>query len=64
MYLHALSPGLTFASLDALNPAVLHVAVADTSTVVKPSTARSATTGFAGFLERAALWACYCVSGR
>ena len=48
---------LTFASLDALKPVVINISLADTSTVLIPSTARSATTDSAGFLERAALWA-------
>ena len=55
MYLHAISLALTFASLHALKPPVINVSVASTSTVLKPSTARSATTDSAGFLERAAL---------
>ena len=47
---------LTFADLHAINPLVVHVsiAIADTSTVLKPSTARSAATISAGFPERAA----------
>ena len=58
MYLFtALSPGLTFAGLHALKPPVIDVSVAGTSAVLKPSTARSATTDSAGFLEGAALWA-------
>ena len=57
LYLHVISLELTFASLDALKPAVVNVPVAGTSTTLKPSTARSATTASAGFLERAALWA-------
>ena len=48
------SYGLTFACLDALKPPVISVFVAGTSTVLIPSTARSATTDCAGFLERAA----------
>ena len=58
LYLHAINLELTVASLDALKPPVTNVPVADTSTILKPSTARSATTDSAGFLERAALWAC------
>ena len=54
MYLHAIDLELTFADLDTLRPPVI-VSVADTSTILKPSTARSATTGSAGFQERAAL---------
>ena len=48
---------LTLASLDALKPVVINIFVADTSTVLIPSTARSATADSAGFLERATLWA-------
>ena len=48
---------LTFADLDALRPPMTSVSVAGTSTIIKPSTARSATTDSAGFPERAALWA-------
>ena len=48
---------LTVTGLRALKPTVLDVSVISTSTVIEPSTARSATTGSAGFLERAALWA-------
>ena len=54
------SSELTFAGLHALRPLVHSVSVAGTSpTVLKPSTARSATTDSAGFLERAALGARY-----
>ena len=49
--------GLTCAGLHTLKPHVIHVSVADTSAVLKPSATRSATTNFAGFLERPALWA-------
>ena len=48
---------LTFACLDALKPPVISVSVADTSTILIPSTTRSATTDSAGFLERTALGA-------
>ena len=47
---------LTFAGLHAIRPPVINVSVAATSTVLKPSTAGSATTDSAGFLERTALW--------
>ena len=50
---------LTFADRHALKPTVISVSVVDTSTVVIPSAARSATTGSAGFLELGALWACH-----
>ena len=36
--------GLTFAGLDTIRPPVISVSVAGTSTIVIPSTARSATT--------------------
>ena len=66
IYLHTGTLELTFAGLHALKPSVLNVAVTSASAVLKPSTARSATTGSAGFLERATLWArhhvrdCWC----
>ena len=47
--------GLTFAGLRALGPPVVSVSV--TSAVLVPSSARSATTDSAGFLERSTLWA-------
>jgi len=46
-----------FAGLDALKPPVTSVSIAGTSTVLIPSTSRSATTGSAGCRERAALCA-------
>ena len=52
-----ISLALTFAGLYAFKPPVISVPVADTSTVLVPSTARSAATGSAGFRKRAALWA-------
>ena len=58
MYLqYGVSRELTFAGRHALNPLVINIFVADTSTVLKPSTARSAATVSAGFLERAAFGA-------
>ena len=45
---------LTFAGLESLKPPVTNVSVTGTSTILKPSTARSTTTGSAGFLEHAA----------
>ena len=48
---------LTFAGLHALKPPVISVSVAGTSAVFIPSPTRSATTGSAGFLEHATLWA-------
>ena len=47
---------LTFASLDAFKPPVISVSVAHTSTILIPSTARSATAGSTRSLERGALW--------
>ena len=44
---------LTFAGLHAVRPPVINVSVAGSSAVLKPSTARSAATVSAGFLERA-----------
>ena len=54
MYLHAVNIELTFAGLHALRPPVISVSV---PTILIPSTARSATTDSAGFLERATLCA-------
>ena len=53
---------LTFAGFDAFRPLVTDVSVGDTSTVLIPSTARSATTASARFLERAALWTSHGIS--
>ena len=64
-YIHALRLELTtFAGLQAFKPPVINVSVAGTSTVLKPSTARSATTGSPGLLKYAALWARPLVSNR
>ena len=59
MYLlsHDVTVELTFAGRHALKPLVVNIAVADTSTILKPSTTRSTTTVSAGFLERAAFGA-------
>jgi len=51
-----------FAYRHALEPPVISVSVAGTSTILIPSTARSATTGSAGFLERATHWASHPVT--
>ena len=51
------SKKLTFAGLNALDPCMIEVWVASISTVLEPSTAASATTEFAGFLNAAALGA-------
>ena len=53
IYIYGVSLGLTVAGLDALKPPVISVSIADTSTVLIPSTPRSAATLSAGFLERA-----------
>ena len=52
---NVVSPELTFAGLHALKPPVSRITVACSPTVLEPSTARSATTDSAGFLEGAAL---------
>ena len=57
IYLHAIKVELTFAGPYTLRPPVIHVSIAGTSAVLKPSTARSAATSSAGFLEHAALCA-------
>ena len=62
MYTHAINIKLTFASLYTLKPPVINVSIAGSSAVLKPSTARSATTDSAGSAERAALWTRYCMS--
>ena len=48
----------TLAGLGALRPGVVKLRVAVVSTLIEPSTARSATTDFAGFLESGTLGAC------
>ena len=57
MCLHIVNLGLTFAGLNALKPPVISISVAGTPAVFIPSTTRSAATGYAGFLEFAALYA-------
>ena len=54
---------LTFAGRHTIKPLVIDVLVVGTSAVLKPSTARSATTDSAGFLERVTLWARHLVAG-
>ena len=44
-----------FACPNALDPCMIEVCVAGISAVLEPSTAASATTEFAGFLDNAAL---------
>ena len=61
---YVLSLELTFAGLDALKPFVSSVSVVGTAAILIPSTARSATTDFAGFHESPALWACHRSSDR
>ena len=53
-YLYSMSLALTFASFNALRPPVISVPFANTSAILKPSTAGSATADSAGFLERTA----------
>ena len=49
--------GLTRAGPNALDPCMIEVWVTGISAVLEPSTAASATTEFAGFLDTAALGA-------
>ena len=63
-YIHFIRFALTFAGLNAFKPPVLNILVAVCSALLVPSTAGSATTGSAGFLERAALWAHHLVNNR
>ena len=49
--------GLTFAGIHAFKPPVVNISVAGSSTVLVPSTAGSAATDSAGFLELATRWA-------
>ena len=58
-YLYGISLGLTSAGSGAFKPPMIGVSVAGTSAVLIPSTARSATTGSAGFRKRAALRTCH-----
>ena len=62
IYMTLIALELTFACLHALKPPVSNVTVAFSSAVLKPSTARSATTDSAGFLEGAALRARHRIS--
>ena len=54
-WIYSVTHELTFAGIDALGPRVAELGVARASTVVGPSTARSATASFAGLLECGAL---------
>ena len=47
IYLHVFGLGLTLTGLESLKPPVTSVSVAATAAVLKPSTARSATTASA-----------------
>lgn len=50
-----------FAGIHALKPPVINMSVADSSAVLKPSTAGSTTTDSTGFIECATLWAHYLI---
>ena len=62
--MYVISLERTFASRRAVGPTVTNFPVTDTSTILKPSAARSATTDSAGFLERAASWTCHRIGNR
>ncbi len=64
MQLHVIGLELTFAGIHAFRPPAINISVADSSAVLEPSAARSATTDSAGFPEHAALWARYLISNR
>ena len=64
IYLHVIKLELTLAGLYAFKPPVINIFVAGSSTVLEPSTARSAATDSAGFLERAALRTRHSMSDR
>ena len=51
------TPPQTIAGLDALNPGMIEVCVAEIPALLEPGTATSATTECAGFLHDAALGA-------
>ena len=51
---------LTFAGRSTLRPLVMSAFIAGTTTVLKPSTTRGATTVSTGFLEPTALWTRQC----
>ena len=57
IYIYAFSLELTIADLHSLQPLVSKISVMDTSTVLKPSTTRSATAFSARFRELAAFGA-------
>ena len=62
--MYVISLERTFASRRAVGPTVTNFPVTDTSAVLKPSTAGSATADSAGFLERAASWARHRIGDR
>lgn len=51
---------LTLAGVRAFKPAVIGVAVANSSALLKPRAAWSTATELTRFLERATVWACHC----
>ena len=55
IHVYVLTWRLLFAGVVPLGPRVIKLGVPSASTLVEPSTARSATIGFAGLLELAAL---------
>ena len=63
-HLHVIHAELTFAGLHAFRPLVINILAAKSSTVIEPSTARSATTQSTGFLEHSTLWTRYVISDR
>ena len=64
LFYYAVSLELTFTGRHSLRPLVVNIFVADTSTILKPSTVRSAATVSAGFLERATFGARHRFSDR
>ena len=63
MTYHSLGPFMCFAGLNTLVPRVPKLCVTRTSTVPVPRTSSTATTGFYGFLDGAAIGA-YGADGR
>ena len=57
-HLHSVNCELTFAGLEAFEPRVIEVGVADISAFLEPSTTTSATTELAGFRAGATLGTC------
>ena len=56
---HAIDAELTFAGLHAFRPFVINILAAKSSTIIEPSTTRSATTHSTRFLEHSTLWTRY-----